>query len=134
MDNQKMIIEGLNNAVYILETDRMSANTENSKFIKSAELAIEKAITLIEKNAPRILGLREILALQRGEVVWLEDSDKSDIIPGLVYRSFIMTRSIEFQVIGRVVNGSYDDYNRRWRCWTAHPSNKERAETPWQVV
>lgn len=80
----------------------------------------------------KVLTFDEIIATQPGNVVWLEDIDKDKIIAGLVIRSYIYSKMIKFQVVGRVVECDFDDYDIRWRCWTAKPTEEQRKAVKWE--
>lgn len=78
------------------------------------------------------MTLDEVLAT---EVVYAEDVDKAEIIPVLVDRRahdrIVLVRA---HLMGGPSLTTYpliSEYNKRWRCWTARPTDKQREATSW---
>lgn len=90
------------------------------------------AIKLLREKHPRVLRLDEVIELNQGTVVWLEDIDKPDVIPGLLDKVFIMTKVVDFQLVQKTVTADLDEYGERWRCWSAPPTEKERKAERWK--
>jgi hypothetical protein len=93
---------------------------------------IHDAIKLLREQRPRVLRLDEVIALNQGGVVWLEDIDKPDVIPGLLDKVFTTTNVADFQLVRKTVTADLDEYGKRWRCWSAPPTVKERKEKRWK--
>lgn len=93
---------------------------------------IYDAIKLLREQRPRVLRLDEVIALNQGRVVWLEDIDKPDVIPGLLDKVFTTTKVADFQLVRKTVTADLDEYGKRWRCWSALPTVKERKEKRWK--
>ena len=84
---------------------------------------------------PRLLMLDEIRnSLKPGEVVWLEDFDKCDVIPGIRFRLVNEggDEAIEFHVMDGFIAPKLDEYGVRWRCWNKKPTNAQRLTTAWK--
>ena len=90
------------------------------------------AIAALKAEKPRVMGLNELLAFNQGWVVWLEDIDKPDVIPGLFVKIYELSKQADFQLVQRIVTANLDEYGERWRCWTSCPDDTRRAETPWE--
>lgn len=94
--------------------------------------ALQDTFVLLKAQEPRVMTLEEVIESEVGAVVWLEDIDKPTVIAGLVDRVFTGTMVVDFQCVARTVTAGFDDYGKRWRCWTSCPDEKRRAETPWE--
>ena len=93
---------------------------------------IHDAVKLLREQRPRVLRLDEVIALNQGEVVWLEDIDKPAVIPGLLDKVFVMTKVVDFQLVNKTITADFDEYGERWRCWMAPPTDKERKAVSWE--
>ena len=99
---------------------------------------IKNLLTMVKKYYPRLLTEEEV---KRGD----PNDDKEYLFP--VYlkrrdRDYIVSRLIDLYESedGYVVMscGSkdyeeyhYEDYNKTWRCWSAEPTEEQRARTKW---
>ena len=83
----------------------------------------------LHEQEPRVTAKEELKFLRHNDVVWLEDYDKPEVIPGIVWRR--STVDTDFVICGGGARGKDEDYEVRWRCWTSRPDDKRRAETPW---
>ena len=92
-------------------------------------------LSLLKSMEPRVMTLDEIIAAVPGTVVWLEDYDKTDVIAGLVRKVYIYTKVIDFLIVKEEANdevtADFDDYGKRWRCWTSHPTDAQREAAQW---
>lgn len=88
-------------------------------------------LALLKAQEPWVMTLEEVIESEVGTVVWLEDIDKPTVIAGLVDRVFTGTMVVDFQCVARTVTAGFDDYGKRWRCWTKEPTEAEREVTPW---
>lgn len=78
------------------------------------------------------MTVEEVIESEVGTVVWLEDIDKPTVITGLVDRVFTGTMVVDFQCVAKTVTAGFDDYGKRWRCWTSHPSDEQRKAVKWE--
>ena len=95
----------------------------------------EKIHELQTAQTPRVLTLDEIRnSLKPGEVVWLEDFDKCDVIPGIRFRLINEggDEAIEFHVMDGFIAPKLNEYGERWRCWNKKPTNAQRLMTAWK--
>ena len=86
------------------------------------------------ENPVRVLSFSEIPDFPGP--VWLEDKDKSDVIPALfkhvLVREYDNILMIVFSVRkGEEVEGFYRDYNIRWRAWSEEPRAAHRYVCRW---
>ena len=95
------------------------------------ELLGENVIALLKSQEPRVMTVEDVIESEVGAVVWLEDIDKPTVIAGLVDRVFTGTMVVDFQCVARTVTAGFDDYGKRWRCWTSRPSAAEMEAIPW---
>lgn len=92
---------------------------------------------VVPAQEPRVMTLSGVRNLKESTPIWLEDVDKKDVIGALFMRDYSGTKCIDFAIVRdwefeRVV-ADYMDYGIRWRCWTSHPSDEMRRETPWEM-
>lgn len=81
---------------------------------------------------PRLMTLEEVKA-SKGADMYLEISTRTDEIPYITAATLdgVGTKGVVFYCS----HFDFVAYGRRlygWRCWTAKPDEKVRAETPWQ--
>ena len=90
----------------------------------------ENIIALLKAQEPRVLDWNEIGTVDG--VVWLEDRDKSEVVPGLVMQMYSAV-NLDIKKDGKLhtASASRSDYGERWRCWTARPTEAQRRETAW---
>ena len=94
-------------------------------------MSLDDALELLEAQTPRVLRVEEVVLLKQNDVVWLEDYNKKDVIPAIVSRMGAMVICIEFALSDRFISVGYDDYGKRWRCWTSRPTDEQREAIPW---
>lgn len=96
------------------------------------------ALALLKEQEPRVLEYSEI---EKNPLVWLEDEDKEDVIPGLFLQynwgeaEFSVQdpdEYVESIVRAATVIAFEKTYNVRWRAWTAKPTQDQRLEVPWE--
>lgn len=99
---------------------------------ESFDIAVATVIAALKAQEPRVMTLDELQALQRQDVVWLEDADKEAIIPGIVITAYKKEwQFITFTSYSGLFCVSYVDYGKRWRCWTSRPADEQREAIPW---
>ncbi len=97
---------------------------------------LRAAAELLKRWAPRLLTLEAAKAV---DIAWLEDKDKSEVIPALCLGHCDYTDGqARTRYIARTGPRTYKsvypldaDYTVRWRCWTEKPSDEQREATPW---
>ena len=98
----------------------------NTKYI------MKDALTLLKEQEARVLSAEEI---RSGEavVMWLEDKDRENVIPGLWFRLSNEggDEAVDIHVMDGFIGARLAEYNKRWRAWTAHPSDEQRKEAAW---
>lgn len=94
---------------------------------------MREAIKLLKADAPRVLTLEEVRTLQDGALVWLEDNDKADVIPGIVNHVWnSLPNLVSFTVAHtREVKADMLWYGVKWRCWSRRPSPEQMEATLW---
>jgi hypothetical protein len=89
------------------------------------------AIALLKAQEPRVMTLEEVNALD-WDYCYLEQ----ERLPGKEYRGmlgkYIMTCVTWPSITAAKISQGMDNYGKTWRCWTARPDEKRRAETPWE--
>lgn len=98
-----------------------------------SETLMKDALRLLKAQEPRAITLAE---LEYTEIAYAEDKDKTDIIPVLVkgrrYDRFAMVKGHLGDGTSHVFHPSIYDYGKRWRCWTARPTDEQREAVPWE--
>jgi hypothetical protein len=91
------------------------------------------ALELLKAQEPRVMTLDEVRELQGDTVVWLEDKDKTDVVPAIVNHVWnSLPNIVSFTLKNmREVKTDILWYRFKWRIWTSRPDEKRRAETPW---
>ena len=121
--------------IFILENWGKTCPWSNCAFCgdsnKCENPTIHEAVELLKKQIPSVIDYND---LHNYEVVWLEDVDKEEIVPGIIGE--ISDNSLNPYVwfcIDSVndVFGMKDEYNKRWRAWSGRPSDNVRYMEPW---
>jgi hypothetical protein len=96
------------------------------------------ALALLKEQEARVLEYSEI---EKHPLVWLEDEDKEDVIPGLFLQydggeaEFSVQdpdEYVESIVRAATVIAFEKTYNVMWRAWTSRPSPERMRDTPWK--
>lgn len=96
------------------------------------------ALVLLKEQEPRVLEYSEI---EKYPLVWLEDEDKEDVIPGLFLQynwgeaEFSVQdpdEYVESIVRAATVIAFEKTYNVMWRAWTSRPTPDQMRDTPWE--
>lgn len=92
------------------------------------------ALVLLREQEPRVLTLEEIRS-GTVEVVWLEDADKPNVIPGIWFRLSNEggDEAVDIHVVDGFVGARLEVYGKLWRCWTARPTEEQRKAVPWDA-
>lgn len=99
---------------------------------RSVDRRVGEAMKALKAQEPRVLRVEEVVLLKQNDVVWLEDYNKKDVIPAIVSRMGPMVICIEFALSDRFISVGYDDYGKRWRCWTSRVTDEQREATSWE--
>ena len=107
----------------------LDCGTESPMVFKMIRDAADNAIVFLKAQEPRVMTKEELKFLRHNDVIWLEDYDKPEVIPGIVWRR--STVDTDFVICGGGARGKDEDYEVRWRCWTSRPDQATREATPW---
>ena len=92
----------------------------------------------IKQQVPRLLTADEVIGLELGSVVWVEEAQsvtwnlfplEVDVISqhpdtGTHYIFYVAYHSIEKYEL--------DEYNQTWRCWSTKPTDAQRKAAAWE--
>lgn len=99
----------------------------------TAALAAD-ALALLKEQEARVLTVEEIRS-GAAEVVWLEDADKPNVIPGIRFK--LMNEGEDEAVAIHVMDGFIGPrlavYGKMWRAWTSRPTEEQRKAVPWDA-
>lgn len=98
---------------------------------------LHDAVRLLKEQEPRVMTLEEVREWKQPDV-WIEN-DKANFIGDYIEPAGRM----EFAFLSSIVVGNKkhpdgtpitmdEQYGKKWRCWTARPTDKQREETPWE--
>ena len=92
------------------------------------------ALALLKAQEPRVMALEEVRTLQDGALVWLEDNDKADVIPGIVNHVWNSLPNLASFTVAhtREVKADMLWYGVKWRCWTSRPIDEQREAVKWE--
>ena len=92
---------------------------------------MEDAFELLKEKQPRVMKLEDVKAFE-WDYCYLEE----ERLPGKEYRSvcgdYALT-CITWPCIAsmRIQHGD-NSYGKKWRCWTAKPTEEQRKAVPWK--
>lgn len=92
------------------------------------------ALAILKAQVPRVMTWREIVHSIEIEspAIWLEDRDKVHVIPALTIASYVTnSENVTFVVRGKRIDAKHSDYCKRWRAWTARPTEEQRKAVKW---
>ncbi len=111
----------------------LKANYPTANYSELCE-AVNMALSLLQKQEPKVLTLEEIKKLQslRDGAIWLEMIEGNVVYPALPEMSLQNVTylvAIPFRDYRDWLNNEY--YGRTWRCWSARPTKEQREKIPW---
>lgn len=137
MDEREKVIKGLEICIRVQDNEKCPDECPYRKDICYGTVGLmADALSLLKAQEPRVMTLEEIEdALDN--VVWLDIPGAENLADGF---SLIMaySRKNGFVLLDSPFGDNpsqdrfeYTDYNKTWRCWTARPTDEQRAATPW---
>lgn len=138
MDRDEMISRLDFMSQYFAARGDMAVGDGKLMLMACAEAARETA-ALVKAQTPRVMTLEEINNSLK-KPLWKETkSNNKDLYTGWVLAYVIQTgigitgtRLGMAEPNGRVVWYRLDDYGRKWRCWTARPTDEQRKAVEWE--
>ena len=100
---------------------------EDCPYYEHCEELARDALALLKAQEPRVMTLEELV---RDNVVWLEDYDKENVVPGIYCDGHDGDRVFATKMHGYLFVKD-DDYMIRWRCWTSRPTDEQREAVKW---
>ena len=105
--------------------------------IRFYAFVMRKALALLKAHEPRVMTLEEVVCLQPDDVVWLEDNDKEDVIPGICCgEKNVFAKITQFLIRNSLhpyVFAIHSEYQLRWRCWNTKPTEEQRKAAKWNA-
>ena len=99
------------------------------------------ALDILKAQIPRVMTLEEVMGHYSLPPVFVDDlSAQEDYYEDIQPLYFDFPKSDEepwvvhwrgHAQVARYLNEWKDTYNKKWRCWTAKPSDEQRRGTPW---
>ena len=104
---------------------------EQSRYADSAGWeALMEALILLKEQEPRVMTLEEVKAFG-WDYCYLEE----ERLPGKEYRMVCGDYALTciawpYIALMRIQYGD-ENYGRKWRCWSAKPTDEQRQEVKW---
>lgn len=104
-----------------------------SGFVDVPVEVLMDALSLLKEQEPRVMTVEEIRS-GTAEVVWLEDADKPNVIPGIWFRLSNEggDESVDIHVMDGFIGARLEVYGKLWRCWSARPTEEQRKAVKWE--
>lgn len=94
------------------------------------------ALALLREQEARVMTVSEFI---EKPLVWLEDKDKTEVIPALFMR--FSGWNVEFARQRRkqgdepaIVRAAEHGYGEYWRAWTSRPTPEQMRDAKWEVT
>lgn len=92
---------------------------------------IDEAVALLKEQEARVMTLEEVKAFG-WDYCYLEE----ERLPGKEYRmvcgDYALTCITWPCVASMSIQHGDESYGRKWRCWSAKPTNEQRREMKWE--
>ncbi len=133
-EKRDMVIRGLKNCVQCRspkDCDGCPYEGERTYAVPCGHVLMADALAQLKVLEPRVLDWNEIGTVDGA--VWLEDRDKSEVVPGLVMQMHSAV-NLDIKKDGKLctASASRSDYGYRWRAWSARPTEEQIRETKWE--
>ena len=99
-----------------------------SDIIYEEERETARLRKLLKEQEPRVLTLEEVL---KANPVWFETHGL--LLPAIIDHE--ESKAGDCVIVFGEFDGSYypiNRYNKKWRCWTARPTDGQRTEVKWE--
>ena len=92
-------------------------------------------LALLREQEPRVLTVEEIRS-GAVEVAWIEDADKTEVIPGIWFRLSNKggDEAVDIHIRDGFVGARLEVYRKLWRCGSARPTGEERKAAKWDPL
>lgn len=132
-EKRENVIRGLEACVFnqrLMQCESCPYHTDKARCLTTL---MRDALALLKEQEPRVLTVEEIRS-GTVEVVWLEDADKPNVIPGIWFRLSNEggDEAVDIHVMDGFVGARLEVYGKLWRCWSAWPTEEQMRETPWK--
>ena len=132
LEMRERTIKGMECCAVGAECDHCPYSPMNKSWFEGCYQMHADALALLKAQEPRVMTLEEVLSLNRGDYVCLEDIDKSEVLSGLFDEAWAYSECITFVLITKTIDVFSNEYNVRWRCWTSRPTDEQREAVKWE--
>lgn len=137
MPDREKVIKGLEELYGFLFREYANIPAEESKIYYERTCAIHDAIALLKEQEPRVMTLSEIEQSEEC-IVWFEDDQFNKntpynyaVVDGIDQKNgWIWLRTVNNT--GSQQRRDYENYGKRWRCWTKRPTEDQRKAVKWE--
>lgn len=147
MDQFEKVCKGLEHCAEGIKPCSSCVYDKECKAAGTSNAAIADALALINAQQERIKELEaarmaRVMTLEELEnaldtVVWVEEpefenfADHYALIMAYSHKVGFVRVSFGFAEMPVDCEYEYEDYGKKWRCWTSRPTDEQRRETPW---
>lgn len=130
-EKRDMVIRGLECCLKFFNQEGCPGKCPYRSDGRCYETIKRDALALLKEQEPRVLNWNEIGTVDGA--VWLEDRDKSEVVPGLVMQMHSAV-NLDIKKDGKLhtASASCSDYGYGWRAWSARPTEEQMQNTPWE--
>ena len=129
MIDREKVIHDLSETADDLAAWERDVSPEDRGQITQMRRSVLNALDLLQADVPRVLAYPEIVSFDG--VVWIETIGAQNVIRAICNGYVVTHDLLAFSAKSGSPVGMVDDYNKRWRCWTACPTDEQRKETTW---
>lgn len=109
--------------------ETIKANYPDERYTMLRE-ALDMAMDVLKAQEARVMTLEEVHEMSWDYCYLEEEVIKDKVLQK--YSGKYRVKCITWPRIASCVLSFGDDaYGKRWRCWTARPTDEQRRETPW---
>lgn len=131
MPDREKVIQGLEELSSFLFKEYGKVQAEEASIYYNRFLTVDNAITLLKEQEARVMTLDEVKAFN-WDYCYLEE----ERLPGKQYRmicgDYALT-CITWPYIASIrIQRGDDSYGKKWRCWSAKPSDEQRKAIKWE--
>lgn len=100
------------------------------------------ALALIREQEPRVLTLEEVCNLKYDDVVYYQGINTNSVESAIVLHGEKMVPEVNTRVVqfrhadgtggwNGINNADLNGYGKKWRCWSARPTEEQRKAAKW---
>ena len=128
MNESTKVIDGLDSVCEYIRTSNLHPSGSQQAIMMNR---VKKAIDLLKEREARVMTLDEVKAFD-WDYCYLEE----ERLPGKEYRAvcgdYALTCITWPCVTSMRIQHGDDNYGKKWRCWSAKPTDEQRKDVKWE--